>query len=297
MFNEITLSWWNTGLVPPVSKKIKEPVDILKVEKIKNVIFHIMEKLPIDILILGEVSQPCSHHLELIAKDVHMDLVLSTEKINNINFDIALFYEIDKLEFIEKENLVPKTSFGKHIRCGTRFLFREKTTHEDLTIFVSHWPSRLHNPYNRTVFGQKLREHINFIFNKNIDNIILVGDYNDQPYSESITEGIEASKDIDIVRKKRELLYNPFWRHLDKRDEEHIFSGSYYHKGNLFDKWFTYDQMMFSSSFLIKRKSGWKLDINSSCFHDDTIDETEIGFDFLKYFDHVPIYNRILKNE
>jgi len=297
MFNEITLSWWNTGLVPPVPKKIKEPVDTSKVDKIKSFISHIMEILPIDILILGEVSQPCSNHLEVIAKDVHMDLILSTERVNNINFDIALFYEASKLEFIEKENLVPKTSFGKHIRCGTRFLFREKITHEDLTIFVSHWPSRLHNPEHRTVFGQKLREHINFIFNKNIENIILVGDYNDQPYSPSIIEGIEASKDIDIVRKKRELLYNPFWRHLDKRNHEHVFCGSYYHKGNMFDKWYTYDQMMFSSSFLKERNSGWKLDINSSCFHDNTIDEKEIGFDFLKFFDHVPIYSRILKNE
>lgn len=295
MSKEICISWWNTGLVPPVQSVINKPIDSGKAEKMKSVIFHMMESLPIDVLILAEVSKNCNAVLDEIAKEAHMDMILSTEKIGKVNFDVALFYESNKLDFIEKENLAPETSFGKKIRCGTRFLFREKITHQKITIFASHWPSHKSAPNQRTIFGQKLREHVNFIFNKDINNIILVGDYNDQPYSPSIIEGIEATKDIDLVRKKKKLLYNPFWRHLDKKEEDHTFSGSYFHKGNMFDKWYTYDQMMFSSSFVCKDPDNWKLDINSACFHHDKINKDEIGFDFLSFFDHVPIYSRILK--
>lgn len=297
MSKKINISWWNTGLVPPVQSEINKPINADKAEKMKSVVFHLIEHQCVDILILAEISAKCSDLLKEVAEKINMKLVLATEKVGRINFDIALFYKEKKLEYLEKENLIPETSAGKKIRCGTRFLLREKITYETLTIFASHWPSQKNAPKHRTVFGQKLREHVNFILNKDVDNIILVGDYNDQPFSSSIIDGIEATKDIDIVKKKRKLLYNPFWRHLDKHSEEHTFSGSYFHKGNIFDKWYTYDQMMFSSSFIGDTPGKWRLDINSACFHYNTISKDEIGFDFLTFFDHVPIYSRILKHE
>jgi len=94
----------------------------------------------------------------------------------------------------------------------------------------------------------------------------------------------------------KKLFYNPFWRYLDKRDENHTFSGSYFYSGGAKDQWYTYDQMMFSSSFLDNSKGGWLLDIDSSKFHSDTIEENELGFKFLDHFDHVPIYSKIKKN-
>ncbi|AIR59935.1 hypothetical protein LH23_04480 [Cedecea neteri] len=254
-----------------------------------------MEKTAIDILILAEVSHSCLSFLEKLAETVHMELITSTEKVGRINFDIAILYEKTKLQFLEKENLVPETASGRKLRCGTRFLFQENISHEKLTLFASHWPSRLHKSEKRITLGQKLRENIDFIYNKKIDNVILIGDYNDQPFSPSIVEGLEATKDIDMVKRKRKLLYNPFWRHLDKKNESHLFSGSYYHKNNDIDKWFTYDQMMFSSSFLNDKIGTWRLDIKSSHFHSDSISKNEIGFDFLSFFDHVPIYSKIHK--
>lgn len=292
----INISWWNTGLVPPVASKITKPICEDKKLKVEQVIVHIMEKNPIDVMILGEVSGSCSTFLKELARKAEMELIICTENIGKIYFDIAILYEKTKLKFIEKEYLVSKTSSGSSIKCATRFLFREEFSYEHINIFASHWPSRLHRPEKRVILGQKLRQHVDFILAKDSKYIILCGDYNDQPFGQSIVEGIEATKDIDIVKKKSDMLYNPFWRHLDKRYDEHIFCGSYYHKKNDTDKWFTFDQMMFSSEF-IRESSGWCLDRNSSFFHPDNISAQDIGFDFLSYFDHVPIYSKIIHIE
>lgn len=289
----INISWWNTGLVPPVAAKINQPICQDLAEKIEKVIIHIMEKKPIDMMILAEVSNNCTDFLENLAQQTEMELVRCTEKIGKINFDIAILFEKTKLKFIEREYIAPKSASGTTIKCGTRLLFREEFNFEHINIFASHWPSRLYRTEKRVILGQKLRQHIDFILNKDSKYIILCGDYNDQPFGQSIVEGIEATKDIDIVKKKPNMLYNPFWRHLDKKTDEHIFCGSYYHKNNDTDKWFTFDQMMFSSAF-VKNKIGWSLERNSSCFHVDNISEKDIGFDFLNFFDHIPIYSKIM---
>ncbi|MEG5814394.1 hypothetical protein UXN81_10510 [Enterobacter hormaechei] len=289
---QINISWWNTGLVPPVASKIKEPICSKKALKIEQVVIHIMEQKPIDIMILGEVAENCTSFLVNLAAKTHMGLVICTEKVDRVYFDIAILYESTKLKFIEKENLIAKTSSGSAIKCGTHLLFREEFSFEQLNIFASHWPSRLHRPEKRVIIGQKLRQHVDFILAKKSKYVILCGDYNDQPFGQSIVEGIEATKDIEIVKNKPSMLYNPFWRHLDKHVDDHTFCGSYYHKKNETDKWFTFDQMMFSSEFL-KDSPGWKLDRNSSAFHSDNISEKDIGFNFLKSFDHIPIYSKI----
>ena len=107
--------------MPPVASKITKPICEDKKLKVEQVIVHIMEKNPIDVMILGEVSGSCSTFLKELARKAEMELIICTENIGKIYFDIAILYEKTKLKFIEKEYLVSKTSSGSSIKCATRF--------------------------------------------------------------------------------------------------------------------------------------------------------------------------------
>ena len=74
------------------------------------------------------------------------------------------------------------------------FLFQEKDT---IYFFVNHWPSRRggeeKSEPNRMKAAQTLRTRVENIFTNNPNsNIIIVGDFNDEPTNVSITEYLKA---------------------------------------------------------------------------------------------------------
>jgi endonuclease/exonuclease/phosphatase family metal-dependent hydrolase len=74
------------------------------------------------------------------------------------------------------------------------FLFEEKDT---IYFFVNHWPSRRggedESEVRRISAAKTLRSVVDSIMNKNIrSNVIIVGDFNDEPTNISITENLKA---------------------------------------------------------------------------------------------------------
>jgi Endonuclease/Exonuclease/phosphatase family len=136
-------------------------------------------------------------------------------------------------------------------------------------IFISHWPSRLwceQNGADRHLLGIRLRDAVDEIYQNynNIPNIILLGDYNDEPFDQSISIQLRATRDRILAAKKKDLLYNPFWRKLgtsqpyQSGDLVDHHAGSYYYRKNGISRWSTFDQIIFSSAFL--GKTEWHLD-------------------------------------
>lgn len=298
---ELGIVWWNTGLIPPVSSKQKDHPDEEKKSYVDHILRSIMASGSVDVLALCEISPLCHDFILEFAKDADLEVLFSTEKRGRIIFDTVLLYDSTKLEIKgDFEYLIGSTPSGRSLKIGVKHVFEVIEKKEQITIITSHWPSKKNKPgAPRIELGFELRKHIDIILNKSgVDSkIILVGDFNDQPYEPSLSIGIKATKDLHLVRKKKRLLYNPFWRHLANADAEHPYYGSYYHSGGDTDRWYTFDQMIFSSSFTSPLKKGWKLNLSSSKFHMDDLDSTDRSFVFLKNFDHLPIYGAIEYHE
>ncbi|RZI62267.1 MAG: hypothetical protein EOP37_04150 [Rubrivivax sp.] len=72
-----------------------------------------------------------------------------------------------------------------------------------------------------------------------------------------------ACRDRAKVLRNPRFLYNPFWRHLNAfppppAEARHNDPGSYFHHGDKFSHWHTFDQLIVSSALLFGR-SGWRL--------------------------------------
>jgi hypothetical protein len=85
-----------------------------------------------------------------------------------------------------------------------------------LHIFLSHWTNvRDCNEADRQHLGNRLRDEVNTIlYSDRSKPVILLGDYNAEPFSNALTIGLESTRDVVRARNKHLLLYNPFWRHL-----------------------------------------------------------------------------------
>ena len=146
----------------------------------------------------------------------------------------------------------------------------------------------------------RLRERIKSIMDEEGNaHIVLIGDYNDEPFDHSLSEHLQATRDRALAAVKSHLFYNPFWRHLSRKEvacsefESIEYAGSYFHRAGNLTQWRTFDQIMFSSSFL--GNGDWNL-----------IDKKTVVLDIPAYtaavlnsnysFDHLPIMAVIERN-
>lgn len=189
-----------------------------------------------------------------------------------------------------------------HFRYPTRDIFQVrltlKATGTELNVFVNHWPSRmkgqfLTEPHRITVgerCGQLVDEILKFDRNAYAEipdtaeglaqlnarwnrNVLLMGDFNDDPFNRSITDFLLASKDLDKVEellkpgKNREtpaikaylerepVLFNLSWPFLGTPDTGTLFfsSGSS-NTMNLFDQFIVSRGLYFGESGLKVRQ-------------------------------------------
>ncbi len=179
--------------------------------------------------------------------------------------DVSLFYSRDvfKLAGNPVGHLI-------HLRYPTRDIFevplQVKQNQAELTVFVNHWPSRQKGNYESEPFrltvanrcGELLDQALKYSrdeflalpdtgaslndLNKRWDrNLLLMGDFNDEPFNRSILEYLQASNGVDhleeVIKKSANLnipspkvylgksayLFNSMWPLLGIPDE-----GTYY---------------------------------------------------------------------
>lgn len=300
--SRITLCWWNTSLSPS-GKDRAIPSDATVFQR---VIEHLIGSLGVDFCVLGEVSETDVESIRHFLKDSIYQVVSGVESLGRSSFSTCLLFNSSKLtcqlgshEILMQEQ--SKYRIAQHAVLATRDL---KTT---FYIFISHWPSRLHLAANaplRLTLGDRLRQRVDKVFEANASaQIILMGDYNDEPFDQSLSSALRATRDKDLAKKKSTLLYNPFWRHLchpeiatnPSESQSHSESwGSYFHQGGTLFKWRTFDQMLFSSSFL--GLGEWYLDeTNTSIINFEPYTRLVMNRDVS--FDHLPIIATLERNQ
>lgn len=290
----VTLAWWNTGLSPSAKPRPK-PSDF---SIAKHVIDHLLDDLKVDFCALGEIGLADVDSIREHCNARNYSFHNGIQSIGRSSFSTCFLVNNQKLEFELDRALVVsvETSNYKLAQKGILSLRNSKNL---FYLFISHWPSRLRcaagDPLRATL-GGRLRQNVDLILNDDpTANVILMGDFNDEPFDASLSDHLRATRDLDLIKKKMSLLYNPFWRHfchpevLSNRPLRPVKLeswGTYHHKGGTLFQWRTFDQMMFSSSLL--GHDSWSLNeastgiVNLEAY-------TSVVVQHVSNYDHLPI--------
>lgn len=289
----IKLFWWNTSLSHKNKQNLSDKDKLIVFQTIKNLI----ETYLIDVFILAEIRnddiKDIYDNCDLKGYSINYDF----SKVGKTQFDICAILK-DTIKLRDKK-IIHASKLNKTYKVGIRFdLFLSDNTL--IHLFASHWPSQLQpdSIEKRKFNAYSLRNHIDLIFNdyrKKTDcepYIILMGDFNDEPYEESISYLLQSSRDDRLVEEKKDLFFNPFWKNLSRQNNDEHIGTCYYNSGDL-TKWKTFDQIMYSHAFLKSRN--WKyLNIDDRIFINKEL--MDLILNTKSKLDHLPIYGIILKN-
>jgi predicted extracellular nuclease len=167
--------------------------------------------------------------------------------------DVGLIYNPNKIRMLRSYPL--RIEFPGEPRKTTRDILCFKallSNNDTLHLFVNHWPSRRggevkSEPY-RLFVAEILRTKIDSILGVNAcANVVITGDFNDEPLNNSLTRGLKAQTHISEPYHCNHL-YNLAARFQDKSG-----TGTYRFRNN----WNMLDQFIVSGSLLRNTVSTW----------------------------------------
>ncbi|MGG7604617.1 endonuclease/exonuclease/phosphatase family protein [Massilia sp. BKSP1R2A-1] len=293
----ISVVWLNSSFSPPRAK------DGRISDSDKKVFYALLDDLMsnqnVDIIGLCELSKNDVATITKQAARVGYSVESGIVKAGRANFDTCIVYNSKKLKLIGQQKEVLE-EFNRTTKVGQLFIFEIDGDVRPLYVFASHWPSRLYldeyNP-NRLMLGKTLRSSVNQILTSTQDAhknslIVLMGDFNDEPFDVSLTDGLASTRDRHLVKTNPSLLYNPFWRKLGGKDDYSHGStvdtkcGSYFYSGGFYSKWHTFDQIIVSAAFL--GHSDWHL-VESATEILNYQPYTDLVINKASKFDHLPV--------
>lgn len=297
----ISFVWWNTSLSPGGRNRATEEQRLWVCEAVD----FILNECDVDFIALGEVTDKdisaLNDSCRLDGFRIHNGFV----KAGRSYFDTCFIYKLEKMELLGEDINITSNKGGRTLKIAQRADFMIPGNEHPVHIFISHWPSLLwchENSADRHSLGMRLRdavENISVDLGKLAD-VILMGDYNDEPFDASLAEQLMATRDRDLARTKLHLLYNPFWRRMTSASfysqghEEQGGCGTYFRESGNITRWRTFDQIIFSPTFL--ERGPWHLNESLTgilempgCF--------EMVVDANQIFDHLPVIGVIEKED
>jgi len=229
--------------------------------------------------------------------------IVHKESPDERGIDVAILYRKEKFHVISQNFY--KIEFPWDLTKKTRDILYVKgvlNTGDTLHIFMNHWPSRLggqsESDKNRQFVASILRSKVDSIFRTNwYANIIIMGDFNDEPDNLSIIDILKTK--IDFKSPQAGELYNLAWYMKEVKG-----MGSIKFQG----QWGLIDQFIVSGSLLDKNNAIYTTPDNAKVFNADFLSEKDdafvgvkpyrmyIGFKYNGGFsDHYPIYLDLFK--
>lgn len=224
-------------------------------------------------------------------KYIHQD------SLDERGIDTAFLYNKKFFSLIDNDFIrIPVfNSEGIHEYTRDIIYVHGKLSKIPIYFFVLHLPSKRDqdkNKLKRIYILHKLREKIDLIYkNDSKANIVIMGDFNDNPEASYIYRELKCKKIID------KLSFDDFFNPFVNLYTNNKFSVVYKGKGMLFD------QIIFSQSFFLNKTNGKY--INSNVFNAPFLQDTErkkTGIPFRTYSgsrylggysDHFPVYSLV----
>lgn len=284
ILGSLSLAWWNTSLSP--RGKARENNIENQMIAGEAILLMLLEK-KIDFLAIGEVSPSDIEYFNVLLADTIYEVTSCFDKVGRGQFSQAYIYNIVNIQILQ-QTILEFSQLDRNYRVGHSLIVETKCK-SLINIIVSHWPSKLQSD-NDTVRNQLANTIRSNIDNLSEDKVILMGDFNAEPFEESLSEYLLASRDKLKVRKKKQLFYNPFWSKLGMSQCEG-FCGSYFYKSGKVSNWYLFDQIIVSSSFLNNQE--WNL------VSEKLLIGTEFILGLVKntnlHFDHLPVFTQLEK--
>jgi len=282
--SHVKIGLWNTGLNPPGKKKqhAKKVMD-----DFCNIVDFLLNDCELDFLALLEVSVA---DYDVLRKKlgVGFNIIDASNSAGvNLYFDMVFVYRDGVFDFVDKFDLT-KIYEGRTYKSAQQlnFILNDRLVH----FFVSHWPSRI---YAKPDDGarERIAETIANTIDRDIKGdaslVILMGDYNAEPFERCIQGSLSASRDFSLVEGNSKLFYNPFWRYFSYNKSGGV-NGSYFYKNGWGARWMMYDQIIFSSAF-VSGSSGLVVDDDSVCIFNHALIDAAYDRYGGKLFDHYPV--------
>ena len=180
------------------------------------------------------------------------------EKIKRSQFNECFIFNKKTVSILQREPLTARKGDDGVAKLAQKLVLTVNNGDDEPSIFylfVSHWPSQPRTEKDgsiRHLLGVHLRTQIDNVFDKSVPDthVVLMGDYNEEPYAQTIHEQLRCSRDVELVKKKKRLLYNPLWKYMSNMDWDANCAGTYYYSSGDVTKWHTFDQIMISKSLL-----------------------------------------------
>jgi endonuclease/exonuclease/phosphatase family metal-dependent hydrolase len=331
---EYFIAWWNLENLfdvensPNRSDKLQRTLknelrgwteDILdkKINQLSKIISKMNNNAGPDILGICEIeNRPVVEKLvsSLASLSNHEYKIIHADTQDDRGIDVPLIYDSIKFD-IEKDTQTGKELVFSHFilkRVATRDIlqvnFKSKISGNRLVLIGNHWPSRSAGQYEsepyRIVAGETLSYFHQRILEENQDEhdktaILVMGDFNDEPFNRSITEYALATTSILKVKLSREAprLYNLMWPIMSKG------FGTFYFENfpNFLDQFMISKGIALQNKFLVKAdsteivkfpemvKGEYEIPVKFGRPSDHSLNENG-------YSDHLPISTTLMEN-
>ena len=221
--------------------------------------------------------------------------------------DVAFIYDQDLFKKPAKKDVFSHVVVKRNAtRDIVQVNFQTKSLQKnDLVVIGNHWPSKLggdlkSEPY-RIMAAETMSywiERIYAHFEKEVP-VIVMGDFNDEPFNRSITHyalGLKDSSKVQSKRSQKPYLYNLMWPLQNDK------SGTHY-----YDSWGILDQILVNRP-LLRKESQLQL-VSNSCQIFKTSDMLKSGkprrfsrpsaggsFDPGGFSDHLPVNVKLVES-
>jgi predicted extracellular nuclease len=287
--NDYNFMWWNVENLfdkvnsPNRTEKLErtlkdelkgwtQEILDLKINQLSKIISKVNHNQGPDILGLCEIE---NHNvLELLAKIIRQQLPSRNYKIVHADtqdkrgIDVAFIYDKNKFE-VEKDAKSGEDLVFSHFvmkREATRDIlqvnFKTKAGGKRFVLIGNHWPSRSGGQYEsepyRIVAGETLgyfHQRILDVNEKNDDRdtaILAMGDFNDEPFSRSITDyALSTGSVLKVKLAENPRFYNIMWNLMTNSVGTFYFNNT----PNLLDQFMISKGIVTKKNFQIKNNS------------------------------------------
>ena len=240
---KLIVAWWNAGISRVCRGQTKPtPKADKRLQFAPKIISNLVSWYGIDVFVLGEVSDDFGNCVAEQSGHVWKWGGHGDKRNGDMGCIIRSTSDVktDKPEVIS----FPDTSPTFQARCVIFPFVIDKT---EFTVFSAHLHSR--KPVDQVNKRRDTAICLDMIIRNQLEqtkHVLVIGDFNDEPFDQSVSEILKSTRNRLACGKKNHL-YNPCWRFL--HDQEGQYGGTA--KGN--DQNAprrAFDQVMMSAAFL-----------------------------------------------